>query len=102
MFAVVAINGKQYKVTPGQLVSVENYDGKVGDNVSFESALFTDENGKMHIGTPTVKGVLVKAKIIKYTKEGKIDVRRFKSKVRVRRGTGFRAQKTLLEIASVG
>lgn len=102
MFVVVSISGKQYKVTPGQIVEVNKIDGKAGDTVTFAEVLLTEENGKTQVGTPTVSGVTVTAKIIDQGKGEKVDVMRFKSKVRERKHIGFRPQITKLQIVSIG
>lgn len=103
MFAVVRIGGKQYKVEKGMKIQVDKLDGNVGDNVSFPHVLLMEgEKGKIDVGTPTVKGLTVKAKIIEHGQGEKIEVRRYKSKVRYRRKIGFRADLTTLEITDIG
>lgn len=102
MFAIVTISGKQYKVSKGDMVTVDRLDGKVGDVVTLDRVLLYSDGKKVSVGKPTVAGVTIKAKIIKQTKGEKVDVRRFKSKVRHRRHIGFRPRQTVLEILSVG
>jgi large subunit ribosomal protein L21 len=101
MFAIVTISGKQYTVSVGDVIEVDKIEGKVGDTVSFDHVLVTGEKDKTIVGTPVVAGVKVKAKIAAQKKGEKIDVRRYKSKVRYRRQKGFRAQRTQLEITAV-
>lgn len=102
MFAIVTISGKQYTVSKGQTLQVDKIEGKVGDTVTFDHVLLTNDASKTHVGTPTVKGVTVKAKIIAQEKGEKVEVRRYKQKVRYRRQTGFRSMLTRLEIVSIG
>lgn len=102
MIAVVEIGGKQYKVQKGDAVTVDNVDGNVGDTVKLTRVLLTSSDGKTTVGTPHVKGVVVTAKIIKQGKGEKVDVYRYKSKVRHRRHIGFRPRETSFEIMSVG
>lgn len=102
MFAVVAINGKQYTVAKGDIVLVERLEGEVGETVTFDHVLLTNADGKTHVGTPAVRGVSVKAKILAHEKGEKLEVRRFKAKVRTRRKTGFRPQLTKLQVVSIG
>lgn len=102
MFAVVAIGGKQYKVTPRDVISVEKLDCAVGDTLTFEDVRLFADGGKVTVGAPKVKNVTVKAKVLAQEKGDKISVRRFKSKVRHRRQIGFRAKLTRLEILSIG
>ena len=101
MFAIVTIQGKQYRVEAGQKVSVDRLEGMVGDAVSFDTVLFKNDGKTSHIGTPTVKGAVVKATIIAQEKGDKLEVRRYKQKVRYRKTTGFRPLQTKLEIVSI-
>lgn len=102
MFAIVDIGGKQYKVKPRDLVEVDRIEGQVGETVTFDRILLAVDEGKISVGKPYVKGFRAKAKIIEQGKGEKIEVRRFKAKVRYRRKRGFRPSITKLEILSVG
>lgn len=102
MFAVVTISGKQYNVAPGDFLLVDKVAGEVGDTVKFDHVLLTNDKGVTAIGTPVLSGVVVKAKIVAQQKGEKLEVRRYKSKVRHRRKIGFRPLYTKLEIVSVG
>lgn len=101
MFAVVIISGKQYRVSVGSVLSVGRLEGKAGDTVSFDRVLLTSDGKSTSIGRPTVKSAVVKAKILSQDKGEKIDVRRYKQKVRYRKHVGFRPQYTKLEVVSV-
>lgn len=101
MYAVVTIQGKQYRVAVGDTLSVERMSGDVGSSVSFDRVLLVSGDKSTKIGTPTVKGALVKAKILSQEKGEKLEVRRFKSKVRYRKHIGFRPSLTKLEIISI-
>ncbi|HUD19676.1 MAG TPA: 50S ribosomal protein L21 [Patescibacteria group bacterium] len=101
MLAIVTISGKQYKVTVGDVILVDKIDGSAGETVDFDHVLLTSEGTKTHIGTPLVKGSTVKAKILAQEQGDKIEIRRYKQKVRYRRQMGFRAQLTRLEIVAI-
>lgn len=101
MFAIVIIAGKQYTVSPGDTVEVNRIEGSAGDSVTFDQVLLVSDNKKVTVGTPLVKGAVVKAKIIAQEKGDKISVRRYKSKVRYRKAIGFRSKLTKLEITAI-
>ena len=101
MFAVVKIGPAQYKVSVGDEVDVPLMDGEVGAAVTFSEVLLVSEDDATKVGTPTVKGATVKAIIVSHYKGEKVDVRRFKSKVRERRHVGFRAKLTKLRITQI-
>lgn len=102
MFAVVEIAGKQYRIGVKDIIDASFIEGKEGTTLTFDRVLLVSDDKKTTIGTPTVKGVAVKAKIIAQGKGEKINVRRFKQKVRYRKSTGFRPLITKLEIVSIG
>jgi large subunit ribosomal protein L21 len=102
MFAVVEIAGKQYRVSVHDVIDASYIEGNAGTTLTFDRVLLVSDDKKNHIGTPTVKGLVVKAKILAQAKGEKINVRRFKQKVRYRKSTGFRPLVTKLEILSVG
>jgi large subunit ribosomal protein L21 len=102
MFAVVEIAGKQYRVSTGDVIDASFIEGKEGDSLTFDRVLLVSNEKKTDVGTPTVKGVVVKAKIKAQAKGEKLNVRRYKQKVRYRKSTGFRPLITKLEIVSIG
>lgn len=102
MLAVVTISGKQYIVSKGDVIEVDRVNGKKGETLTFDSVLLiVDDKEKVKVGKPFVKGALVKATLVEEKKGAKIQVRRFKSKVRYRKTTGFRPLLTKLEITAI-
>jgi large subunit ribosomal protein L21 len=102
MFAVTSISGKQYKVSPKDIIVVGKLAGEIGSTVTFTQVHLMESDGKVSIGTPNVRNAVVTAKILSQEKGEKVSVRRFKSKVRYRKAIGFRPQVTRIEILSVG
>ena len=74
MFAIVNNKGKQYKVQKDQILSIDKIDAKVGDSISFDSVLFVGDDKSQKIGTPTIDGATVAAKILEHKKDDKIIV----------------------------
>ncbi len=101
MFAIIRIGTKQYKVVPGDVIDVDRMPGDVGKTVTLDNVLLVSDK-TVRVGLPKITGVKVQAKILSHGRGKKIDVRRFKSKVRERKHVGFRANLTKLEIVSIG
>lgn len=80
MYAIVDIAGKQFKVSKDQSIYTPTLEGKEGDKVEFDNILLVENKGKVNIGSPTIKGAKVFAKIIEHGKGDKIIV--FKKKRR--------------------
>lgn len=101
MFAVIRIGSTQVKVSVGDVIEVSRMPGEVGESMSVSDVLLVSDGIKTSVGKPTVKGASVVATIQTQHKGEKIDVRRFKSKVRQRRHIGFRPQLTRLLITAI-
>ena len=80
MYAVVEIQGSQFKVKKDQKLFVNRIDAKEGSKVSFDNVLLTDDGNKVQVGKPNILGTSVEAKIIAHKKDDKVIV--FKKKRR--------------------
>jgi large subunit ribosomal protein L21 len=80
MYVIVDIAGQQFKVEKDQKVFVHRLDGEEGAQVSFDQVLLVDNDGKIKVGVPTVKGAKVSAKILSHIRGDKVLV--FKKKRR--------------------
>lgn len=101
MFAVVRIGSAQVKASVGDVIDVARLAGGVGETIKLSDVLLLSDGNETKVGKPIVKGASVEAKIEAQHKGEKIDVRRFKSKVRERKHIGFRPHLTRLQITAI-
>lgn len=102
MFAVIKTGGKQYIVREGQQIKIEKLAEEPGNAVSFDALLVAEDDGsKVSVGTPTVSGSKVEAKVVEHGKGPKIDVIKYKQKSRYTRHTGHRQPFTKIMITKV-
>ncbi|WP_243018223.1 MULTISPECIES: 50S ribosomal protein L21 [Candidatus Cardinium] len=81
MYAIVEIAGKQFKVSKEQWLYTPKLQGEVGTLLTLDKVLLLDDEvGTIMVGTPTLNGVTIKAKVLAHTKANKIIV--FKKKRR--------------------
>ena len=80
MYAVVEIQGSQFKVSKDQKLYVNRIDAKEGSKVSFDNVLLVDDGKKVQVGKPSLSGTSVEAKVISHLKDDKVIV--FKKKRR--------------------
>ena len=100
MKAVVKIGGKQYLVAEKETLLVDLLPE--GTKALDLDALLVIDGDKTTVGTPTVKGVKVKANVVDEKVAGdKIRVIRYKSKKRVNTQTGHRQKYSRINIASI-
>lgn len=100
--AVIKTGGKQYIVSPGDILKVEKLDAQEGDTVTFPVLLSTDASGeKVEIGTPELSQTAT-ATVLKQDRDKKISVVKYKSKTRYKRNVGHRQPFTQVKIEKIG
>ena len=100
MKAVVKISGKQYIVSEKESLLVDLLPE--GTKELTLDALLVIDGDKTKVGMPTVKGAVVKAKVIEAEVNGdKIRVIRYKAKKRVHKENGHRQKYSRIEITSI-
>ena len=79
MFAIVQTGGKQYKVCEGDIISVEKLDKNVGEKLTLDVLLVSD-NGNVVAGSASVKDAVCEAEVVSHGKGDKIVVFKYKPK----------------------
>ena len=99
MYAIVDIAGKQFKVSKDQYVYTPKLEGEEGAAVEFENVLLVDNEGKIKVGQPTVKGAKVSGKILGHGKDDKVIVFKKKRRKGYKKKNGHRQEfsKVLIE-----
>ena len=101
MYAIFKTGGKQLKGEVGDKLFVEKLNLEAGSEVVFEEVLLIGNNGKVKVGTPTIKGAKVVAKVVKEGKQKKVLVFRYKNKTNHDILRWHRQPYTLVEITSI-
>ena len=98
--AVVKVGGKQYLVAEKETLLVDLLPE--GTKELELDALLVADGDKTTVGTPTVSGVKVSAKVVdELVKGDKLRVIRYKAKKRVNTQTGHRQKYSKIEITSI-
>jgi len=100
-YAIVKTGGKQYRVSPGDLIRVETLPGDEGDVVILDEVLMTSINGTATFGEPLIDNSSVTATIVASGRDKKIIVFKYKAKTRYRRKNGHRQPYTDLKITEI-
>ena len=101
MYAIANISGKQYKVEAGMTITVDRLNSEIGEEVTFP-VMLTVDGSKVKAGTPVIKDVVVKAKVIAHVQDKKITVFKYKPKKNERKKQGHRQPYTKITIESIG
>ncbi len=102
-FAVIQTGGKQYKVAVGDEIAVEKLAGdhKVGDKVTLDTVVLTDDGKSTVLGTPFIKGASVTATVREIGRLDKVLVVRYRQKSRYHKKNGHRQPYMGLTIDSI-
>ena len=103
MYAIVEINGQQFKAEEGKKLFVQHIkEATEGQAVEFEKVLLVDADGAVKVGAPTVDGAKVTAEVVTPLVKGdKVIVFKMKRRKDYRKKNGHRQQFTEIVIKSV-
>ena len=103
MYAIVEINGQQFKVEQGMKLYVHHIkDVEAGKTVEFDKVLLVDKEGAVTVGAPTVEGAKVVVEVVNPLVKGdKVIVFKMKRRKDYRKKNGYRAQFTQVEVKQV-
>ena len=103
MYAIVEINGQQFKAEEGKKLFVNHIkDVEAGKTVEFDKVLLVDNEGSVQVGAPTVDGAKVVCEVVNPLVKGeKVIVFKMKRRKDSRKKNGHRQQYTQIEVKSV-
>jgi large subunit ribosomal protein L21 len=101
MFAVIRTGGKQYRVTPDDVIRVEKLAGDAGSTLEFNDVLMIGGDGDPQVGSPLLDKAAVFAEIVEQTRNDKIIVFKKKRRQNYRRKAGHRQDITVLRITDI-
>ncbi|MES2419636.1 MAG: 50S ribosomal protein L21 [Bacteroidota bacterium] len=101
MYAIVNIAGQQFKVAKDQHLFVHRLQGDEGASIEFDNVLLVDNDGKITVGVPSVKGASVTAKIVSHLKGDKVIVFKKKRRKGYKKKNGHRQYFTKIQIESI-
>ena len=101
MYAVIKAGGKQYRVSPGDIVRVEKLENEPGTTVEFGEvlALSTDEN--LVVGSPLVPNARVSGTVVETGKAKKVLIFKYKRKKQYKVFRGHRQRFTAVKIDAI-
>ena len=101
MYAIVEIAGQQFKVEKDKKLFVHQLEASVGDTVEFEKVLLVDNDGVIAVGTPTVKGAKITAKVLEQVQGEKVIVFKKKRRKTYRKKNGHRQHFTQIQVETI-
>ena len=100
MYAIIATGGKQYKVSEGDIITIEKLGVEAGETVTFDQVLAVND-GSLKIGNPTVENATVEASVVANGRGKKVIVYKYKRKTGYHKKNGHRQQYTKVKIEKI-
>ena len=99
MYAIIATGGKQYKVSEGDVITVEKLDAEVGATVTFDQVVAVSD-GSLKVGAD-VASANVTATVMDQARARKVIVYKYKRKTGYHKKNGHRQAYTQVKIEKI-
>jgi large subunit ribosomal protein L21 len=101
MYAVLETGAKQYRVTPGDELSIERLDAEAGQTVTFDRVLLVNKDGQVTVGTPIVAQAAIVADVVGHKRGPKVVAFKMKRRKGYHRKVGHRQELTVIKIKEI-
>ena len=101
MYAVIQTGGKQYRVSEGDLVTVEKLNGVAGDPVEIASVLMIAEGSQVIVGQAQLQRARVRGTIVRQERGPKVLIYKHKRRKGYQKRQGHRQSQTLLRVNAI-
>lgn len=101
MYAVVKTGGKQYRVSAGEKLRIEQIGAEVGQEIVLDEVLLVADGDALRMGTPLVAGARVTAKVVKQGRGDKVHIFKMRRRKHYRKSQGHRQNYTEIEILGI-
>ena len=100
-FAIIETGGKQYKVSASKILEIEKLDAKKGETIKFKNVLLLNDNKSTEIGSPSIEGATVEAKLLDNVKDRTILVFHKRRRKHSRKKNGHRQKHSKIQITKI-
>ncbi len=101
VYAIIETGGKQYKVSEGDVITVEKLGAEAGSEFVFDKVLALSNDNGLSVGAPYVENAKVSASVIGNGKAKKVIVYKYKPKKGFHKKKGHRQPFTQLKINTI-
>jgi large subunit ribosomal protein L21 len=101
MYAVVKTGGKQYRVSAGEKLKVEQIPADIGAEIVLSEVLLLANGEDLTLGTPLISGAAVTAKVVSHGRGEKVHIYKMRRRKHYRKSQGHRQNYTEIEIVGI-
>ena len=100
-FAIIETGGKQYKVSASKILEIEKLNAKVGETVKFQNVLLLNDDKTTEVGSPSVDGAIVEAKLLNNVKDRTVLIFHKRRRKHSRKKNGHRQRHSKIQITKI-
>jgi len=101
MYAVIKTGGKQYKVTAGETIKVEQLPADIGSEITIDQVLAVGAGDSIKFGAPLVAGASVLVKVVAQGRHDKVRIFKMRRRKHYQKRQGHRQNFTEIQIVSI-
>lgn len=101
MYAVIKTGGKQYRVSAGEKLKVEQIPADIGAEIILDQVLMVSDGDAVKLGVPLISGASVKAKVVAHGRGDKVRIFKMRRRKHYRKSQGHRQNFTEIEILGI-
>ncbi len=101
MYAVIKTGGKQYRVSAGEKLKIEQIPADIGSEIVLDQVLMVGDGEAVKLGAPLVPGAAVKAKVLGHGRGEKVRIFKLRRRKHYRKSQGHRQNYTEIEILGI-
>jgi large subunit ribosomal protein L21 len=101
MYAIFENGSHQYRVSPGDTITIDRQSGDHGAELIFDQVLLIAGGDGTQIGAPLLTGAKVVAKVTRQFRDKKIIIQKFRRRKNMRRRRGHRQYLTTIRITDI-
>ena len=100
-FAIIETGGKRYKVSTSKILEIEKLNVKVGETVKFKNVLLLNDDKTTEIGSPSIDGATVEAKLLDNVKDRTVLIFHKRRRKHSRKKNGHRQRHSKIQITKI-
>ena len=101
MYAVIKTGGKQYRVSTGEKLKVEQIPADIGQEIILDQVLMVGSGDAVKVGAPLVVGANVTAKVVAHGRGEKVRIFKMRRRKHYQKHQGHRQNYTEIEISAI-
>ena len=101
MYAVVKTGGKQYRVSAGEKLKIEQIPADIGAEIVLDQVLLVADGDNLKMGRPLVAGATVQAKVLAQGRHDKVRIFKMRRRKHYQKHQGHRQNFTEIEITDI-